>query len=196
MRPNDSPCRTSSSPLAPTVQSREAPRCAPASAYGHSSPVPDHCRPRLSSRVPGDGDVVRQSDSFPPPCPMNFRPMSFPRNNKLHQAYSSHQILVGQAASRMRSLLKKRDFCKGKSFDKNVRKSSRSGGSGHILVPFRPIAAGRPDGVRACVGSRRFSEMTMAMPFIARWMDLSDADLDNKFTDRITLIFPSYSCQE
>jgi len=34
------------------------------------------------------------------------------------------------------------------------------------------------------------------MSFIAKWIEISHSCLENKFDDRITLIFPSYSCQE
>jgi hypothetical protein len=49
---------------------------------------------------------------------------------------------------------------------------------------------------RRCLRNRRLSEMTMAMSFIARQIEIPHGVLDNKFTDRITLTFPSYSSQE
>ena len=35
--------------------------------------------------------------------------------------------------------------------------------------------------------NRRFSEKLTAMSFVAKWMEISHADLDNEFTRRITL---------
>jgi hypothetical protein len=41
--------------------------------------------------------------------------------------------------------------------------------------------------LRRCMGNRRYSETTMTMFFIVRWMELSHPDIDNKFTGLITL---------
>jgi len=38
--------------------------------------------------------------------------------------------------------------------------------------------------------------MMMAMSFVERWMKISDAGLDNKFIDRITVTSFCYSSQE
>ena len=41
--------------------------------------------------------------------------------------------------------------------------------------------------LRRCMGNRMFSETTMAMSCVAKWMEPSHAGLDNKLTRRITL---------
>jgi hypothetical protein len=45
----------------------------------------------------------------------------------------------------------------------------------------------RRESRKRCVGDRKFSEMLVAMFFIARWMKISDAGRVNKFVDRITV---------
>jgi hypothetical protein len=46
------------------------------------------------------------------------------------------------------------------------------------------------------MGKRKVSEMMIAMSFVERWMKISDADLDNKFADRITATSFCYSSEE
>jgi hypothetical protein len=49
---------------------------------------------------------------------------------------------------------------------------------------------------RRCVGNRKLSETRMSMSFVAKPMEISNAGIDERFTDRINLTFPSYSPQE
>jgi hypothetical protein len=51
-------------------------------------------------------------------------------------------------------------------------------------------------GFGRCMAKRMLSEMMIAMSFIAKWMKISDAGLDNKFADRITVTSFCYSSQE
>jgi hypothetical protein len=47
-----------------------------------------------------------------------------------------------------------------------------------------------------CMGNRKLSEIMIAMSFVESWMKISDAGLDNKFADRITVTFFCYSSRE
>ena len=59
-------------------------------------------------------------------------------------------------------------------------------------VPFRPFQRI----VQSMSGDRRVSELTTAMPFLTRWMELSHAGLDSNLTDQITLTSRTYNPQE
>jgi len=70
--------------------------------------------------------IVNQLDPFLPRCPITSRYNVIPAgyNGRLH-ADSSHQILVGQTAARIRSLLTGRDLRKRKSLNEGARQSLR-----------------------------------------------------------------------
>jgi hypothetical protein len=53
--------------------------------------------------------------------------------------------------------------------DKSVRKALTQQGTDHAVCAVQTIIAGSLDGVW---GSRTLSETTMAISFIARWMDI------------------------
>jgi len=109
--------------------------------------------------------VVNQLDPFLPRCPITSRynviPASY--NGKLY-ADSSHQILVGQTAARIRSLLTGRDLRKRKSLNEGAKQSLRRRipvVSGCYSDPSWALA----QTPRSYMGTRGISELTTAISF-------------------------------
>src|SRR3984885_13986077 len=95
--------------------------------------------------------IFNQLDLFLPPCPITSRYNVIPAgyNGRVHADFS-HNIPVGQAAARMRSLLTRQGLRKTKSIDGSPRQSLRWLQIRPCRMLFRPIVAGRPDTVTLC----------------------------------------------
>jgi len=141
--------------------------------------------------------IFNQLDLFLPPCPITSRYNVIPAgyNERLH-ADSSPQILSNQAAARMRSLLTKQGLRKTKSIDGSPRQSLRWLQIRPCRMLFRPIRSRSPRPCDAVSGSRRFNEVTMAMSFLAGWIEPPHAGLNSNLTNRITVTFRTYNPEE
>jgi len=155
----------------------------------------DHYRPRLVQVCTGPEDAS-QHDSFLPQCPITFRKVVIPTGYKgHHQADTSHRVLDEQTALRIRNALTPQDLLRRRI----VRQKHLEILEEPIDFPcprvFRSIEAGRRDAETLRVQSKAV-EATIAMSFIANWMDVSRAGIDEKPAHRITQSLRRYSCQE
>jgi hypothetical protein len=93
-------------------------------------------------------------------------------------------------------LIDKAGLTEQKSFDQSVGNSLSLGEIRPCRMLFRPIIAGRPDTCDAVSGSRRFNEVTMAMSFLAGWIEAPHAGLNSNLTNQITVTFRTYNPEE
>ena len=141
--------------------------------------------------------IFNQLDLFLPPCPITSRYNVIPAgyNGRVRRRFVT-QFPVDQAAAPMRTSHDKAGLTENKI---NRRKSEII-----LEVAANPavsdaIQTHRSRSLRHCdavSGSRRFHEVTMAMSFLAGWIEAPHAGLNFNLTNLITVTFRTYNPEE
>jgi hypothetical protein len=138
--------------------------------------------------------IVNQVDPFLPRCPITSRYNVIPAtyNGRL-RADSSHQLLVGQTTDRIWRLLTGRGLRKRKSLNEGTTQSLRWRRIRPVFEYYSyPFVGFRPD-AEPLHSNQRFCEVTNAMSFLWKRIEVPHVSLDSNLTDQTTLTSRTYN---
>ena len=140
--------------------------------------------------------IFNQLDLFLPPCPITSRYNVIPAgyNGRVHADLSHNFPLTSRCTDA--ELTDKAGLTENKINRRKPATILEVAANPAVSDAIPTHRSRSPRHCDAVSGSRRFNEVTIAMSFLAGWIEAPHAGLNSNLTNRITLTFRTYNPEE